>query len=76
MRRHLGILGFGTILAGLLAGCSSKPVLREKQPQDPLLISKKPVEGKQSINAAPGGADECAPPPRPIDPARPVYYRR
>jgi hypothetical protein len=43
---HLFLRGFllGLILAGLLLGCH-KQMVQQKVPPDPLLISKKPVEG-------------------------------
>jgi hypothetical protein len=58
----------------LLAGCS-KPALREKPPPDPLLTSKKPIEGKPSAgDVRPLPGEDYAPPPRPVvdDELRPV----
>jgi len=55
---------FGLTLA---AGCT-KPALREKPPPDPLLTSKKPIEGKVSISdVRPAPPEDYSPPPRPRD---------
>jgi hypothetical protein len=76
MRRSLCSLACaGLVFTVALVGCSSKPVLRDKPPPDPLLTSKKPVEGKVYPGEAPPPAtDEFAPPPRPVleDDVRPV----
>ena len=66
-RRYLGTF----VLAGLvitlgLAGCT-KPVLRDKPPPDPLLTSKKPIEGKPaSTDTRPAPDEDLSPPPRPV----------
>ncbi len=67
MRSSLRVVGWLLLVVGIGvgAGCS-KPVLRDKPPPDPLLTSKKPIEGKLS---GPAGhtvpAEDYAPPPRP-----------
>jgi hypothetical protein len=58
----------------VLAGCT-KPALREKSPPDPLLTSKKAIEGKpfgSEVRTVP--TEDYSPPPRPAveDEARPV----
>ena len=67
MRRYLWVVGF-IGLVGLIGftGCT-KPVLRDKPPPDPLLTSKKPIEGKQHLgDARPVSTEEMpAPPPKP-----------
>jgi hypothetical protein len=70
MRCSLRVVGFIVLLAvlGTLAGCT-KPVLRprDKPPPDPLLTSKKPIEGNPSTgDARPVPAEDYAPPPRPV----------
>jgi hypothetical protein len=48
------------------AGCN-KSALREKPPPDPLLTSKKPIEGKPLVNeVSPAPAEDYSPPPRPV----------
>jgi hypothetical protein len=82
MRRYLGTLGLLSLITaiGLATGCT-KPALRDKPPPDPLLTSKKPVEGKPHISDARTLIDEgYSPPPRPViedevRPARPQAPR-
>jgi hypothetical protein len=45
MRRTLLNVGLISLILGAAVGCN-KQVVREKTPPDPLLVSKKPVEGK------------------------------
>lgn len=66
MRRALGMAGLAVlVLWGGQVGCN-RPAVREKPLPDPLLTSKKPIEGKAHL-AEPGARDEAipAPPPRP-----------
>lgn len=67
MRRYLWSIGlFAFFIAVTLSGCT-KPALRDKPPPDPLLSSKKPVEGKPHISDARSLTDEdYSPPPRPV----------
>ena len=52
MRRLLLLSALAVAIAGAgSGGCSTKPVVREKPLADPLLVSKKPVEGKQHLVA-------------------------
>jgi hypothetical protein len=53
-------------ITGLAIGCTRTVVQQNKQPPDPLLISKKPVEGKRTSN--PGGSGLAR-----IDPQPPGY---
>jgi hypothetical protein len=58
----------------LMGGCN-KPALREKPPPDPLLTSKKPIEGKSLLgDVQKPPAEDYSPPPRPVveDDGRPV----
>jgi hypothetical protein len=49
MRRTVGRVGLLTLLlTGLTLGCH-KPMVQHKAPPDPLLISKKPIEGKPEL---------------------------
>jgi hypothetical protein len=50
---------------GVLAGCH-QPAVQQKPPPDPLLISKKPIEGRP--HAAEDGVDAARlqPPPPPL----------
>lgn len=75
MRRHRWALGLGSLVVGIIvtAGCASKPVMKEKPPSDPLLTSKKPIEGRPHLGDARMPADEdYSPPPRPADNERPA----
>ena len=56
-----GALTIAVFITGLV-GCS-KPVVREKPIADPLLISKKPVEGKQHLGVSREPTDDIPPPP-------------
>lgn len=48
-----------------LTGCS-KPAVREKPLPDPLLTSKKPIEGKPHVTESGPTSNEELPPPPPI----------
>ncbi len=64
MRQMLRTFGLAAVVVwGGLAGCH-KPAIREKPLPDPLLTSKKPIEGKSH----PAGAEvrPQAPPPPPM----------
>jgi hypothetical protein len=65
MRRPLRRLALAAAL-GVLAGCH-QPAVQQKPPPDPLLISKKPIEGRPHA-AAEGGVDAARlqPPPPPL----------
>jgi len=70
MRRYLWTVGLGSLVVaiGVITGCASKPVIKEKKPADPLLTSKKPIEGRPHISDSRLPTDEdYAPPPRPAD---------
>ncbi|MFO0846212.1 MAG: hypothetical protein U0797_28180 [Gemmataceae bacterium] len=70
MRRALGTLGLAAaFLLGSQAGCT-KPAVREKPLPDPLLTSKKPIEGKPHLTD-PGERDGELPPPPPMPRALP-----
>lgn len=48
MRTLLGRSGLlALLIGGIVLGCH-KPMVQQKQPPDPLLISKKPIEGKET----------------------------
>jgi hypothetical protein len=55
------------LVVGVVAapGCT-KPALRDKPPPDPLLTSKKPIEGKSVSDVRPGPIEDYSPPPRPV----------
>lgn len=56
------------VVWGSLLGCT-RPAVREKPLPDPLLTSKKPIEGKPHVTeTGPSPAEEWPPPPpRPAD---------
>src|SRR4051812_26441031 len=68
MRRMLCTTGLALSLLGAAAGCQ-KQVVHEKRLPDPLLTSKKPVEGRPHFadHAAPPRDDIPPPPPPPRD---------
>jgi hypothetical protein len=68
MGRKLRILCGAALLVGCAAvGCTTKNhAVRDKPPSDPLLVSKKPVEGKANATAPVRTAfQEPSPPPLP-----------
>jgi len=67
MRRTVGRVGLLTLLlTGLTLGCH-KPMVQHKPPPDPLLISKKPIEGKPEVGE-PVQAVRIEPLPPPLPP--------
>jgi len=46
MVRAIWRLGLTTALAGALLGCSHTTAQRKPPPPDPLLVTRKPIEGK------------------------------
>jgi hypothetical protein len=63
MGRKLFLFGVGALALAAPLGCT-KQVVRDKTPPDPLLVSKKPVEGKQNVlPAEPRPRAEFPPPP-------------
>ena len=69
MRHTFGTIGLAAVVIwGGLAGCH-KPAMREKPLPDPLLTSKKPIEGKPHASDEEGGLREQIPPPPPMPPA-------
>jgi hypothetical protein len=68
MRQIVGTIGLAVVVVwGGLAGCH-KPAVREKPLPDPLLTSKKPVEGKPHTED-PEAARPHLPPPPPMPPS-------
>jgi hypothetical protein len=74
MRRALGMAGLAVLVVWVgLAGCT-KPAVREKPLPDPLLTSKKPIEGKAHLTESwPAGEALPPPPPPPADRDRPSF---
>jgi hypothetical protein len=61
------MIGRMLLMAGLLAamaGCHT-PAVQPKTPPDPLLITKKPIEGRPTSNT-PGLSARVEPPPPPL----------
>ncbi len=53
------------LAGGIVLGCH-KPVVQQKVPPDPLLISKKPIEGRtDAVEPAPAARIDPQPPPTP-----------
>jgi hypothetical protein len=47
MFRAFWRFGTAAVLAGALVGCSARPIVQQKPPPpDPLLVTRKPIEGK------------------------------
>lgn len=46
MRRNIGHVVVAVLVLGCLTTGCTRPLVKHKQPADPLLVSKKPVEGK------------------------------
>ena len=66
MRRILGLWGLAILVAaGGLGGCH-KPAVREKPLPDPLLTSKKPIEGRPLVAEIGSCLREEWPPPPPL----------
>jgi hypothetical protein len=53
MRRSLRKAALAVALFGAISGCTRSVVQQNKQPPDPLLVSKKPVEGKPTSGPSP-----------------------
>ena len=74
MYRKVGRAVLLLLLAGsIVLGCH-KPVVQQKVPPDPLLISKKPIEGKPDAPEPAPSRIDPQPPPTPrrlVSPARP-----
>ena len=68
MRRSLRVVGWLAVVLGIALGTGcTKPALREKPPPDPLLTSKKPIDGKPlTREERPAPREDYAPPPRPV----------
>ena len=65
MGRKLGVCLIALFVGGLAAGCRRPPV-QNKVPPDPLLQSKKPVEGRPRLaGSGPPGRDQAPLPPFP-----------
>lgn len=71
MRRMLCMTGLAVLILWCgAAGCKTNQAVREKPLPDPLLTSKKPVEGRPSTEVSGLAAREVLPPP-PAFPALP-----
>ncbi len=58
--------GLAAVLGGALVGCAPRPMVQQKgPPPDPLLVTKKPIEGKPRADDADlaGRLQPPAPPP-------------
>jgi hypothetical protein len=66
MRRTLRRAALAAALFGTATGCTRSVVQQNKQPPDPLLVSKKPVEGKPTSLAGPRSLAR-------VDPRPPVF---
>ena len=65
MGRRLGRIGLlAVILGGMALGCT-KAAVQHKEPPDPLLVTKKPVEGRPRRADADPAFDAPPPPPPP-----------
>jgi hypothetical protein len=66
------VLLMAALLVGVAPGCTRSAV-KQKQPPDPLLLSKKPVEGKPtSLERDMSARLDFAPPPAPVLPPLPA----
>jgi hypothetical protein len=63
------------LLGGAAVGCT-KSAVRQKSPPDPLLVSKKPVEGVPQAAAPAAARLEVPPPPYPGGDVSTVSARR
>ncbi len=68
MRRTLRMLCGTALLIGAAVGCATKNhAVRDKPPSDPLLVTKKPVEGKpNAFDSVRTVYHEPPPPPLPV----------
>jgi hypothetical protein len=57
-------MGLTILLLGLVLGCN-RQVVQQKQPPDPLLVSKMPVEGRPTARKIDATARVEPPPPYP-----------
>jgi hypothetical protein len=72
MKKTLWRIAALTLLLGAVTfGCSKPLVQQQKTPPDPLLISKKPIEGKPA-GGDPSLATRIDPQPPPLPPRREV----
>ena len=69
MQRSMRRAALAAAILGATFGCTRSMVQQTKQPPDPLLVSKKPVEGKPTSNTAPRAIARVDPQP----PAFPTY---
>ncbi len=71
MRRYSSLMLLATLILVIGAGCQTKPPIQQKVPGDPLLSSKKPVEGRSSPSDATRDSvfNYPTPPPAPVDDA-------
>lgn len=58
-------LGVPLLLAGVLIGCKTTPPVQKKEQPDPLIMSRKPIEGRAD-RAAADDFVRVDPPPPPI----------
>jgi hypothetical protein len=75
MRTGVRAVLAAVLLGGAAVGCT-KPAVRKKTPPDPLLVSKKPVEGVPQAAPAATARVEVPPPPYPGGDASTVSARR
>ncbi len=72
MRRRLRRWGLMTLLlGGMTLGCT-RAAVQHKEPPDPLLVTKKPVEGRPRRADADLAPDAMQPPPPPVRESSPV----
>jgi hypothetical protein len=78
MRRTLQQLVLAVLVVlGASLGCN-RAVVQDKPPKDPLLTSKKPIEGRSNFSEPRPTSREIPPPPLPEDdlpPAHPIVRR-
>jgi hypothetical protein len=74
MGRILRPIGLATLLVGALMGCH-KSSLRPKDPPDPLLVTKKPVQGRAAATGL-ASQQDATPPPVPGKEHAPTSVRR
>jgi hypothetical protein len=65
MRRTLLQVGLAALLVGVAFGCQKQLVRKDKTPPDPLLVSKKPVEGRPHEEEEPPRSARVELPPPP-----------